>query len=67
MKKNSSSDLGQKQKNQTCKHKSKKPLIFKMGGLICPNCRTVLHEAYSLQWLKRVKNNKLKKEFEIEE
>lgn len=35
-----------------CKHKSRKPLIFKLGGLICPNCRVILHEAYSPKWLK---------------
>lgn len=63
----SSSDLGQKQKTQTCKHRTRKPLILKMGGLLCPTCRTVLHEAHSPQWLKRAKNNKVLKEFEIEE
>lgn len=56
MDKNSSSDLVPTQKTRTCKHKSKKPLIFKMGGLLCPNCRKIVIEAYSPEWLKRIKN-----------
>lgn len=39
-------------KSKNCKHKSRKPLIFKLGGLICPNCRIILHETYSPKWLK---------------
>lgn len=48
-------------KSKNCKHKSRKPLIFKLGGLICPNCRTILYEAYSKKWLKGLEAARAKK------
>jgi ribosomal protein L37AE/L43A len=26
-------------------------ILFKMGGLICSRCRTIVEEAYSVKWL----------------
>lgn len=55
-----SSNKSNKPKN--CKHKSRKPLIFKMGGLICPNCRLIVYEAYSPKWFNRLSKAKKRAE-----
>lgn len=35
-----------------CKHiTDTNKMLFKMGGLLCPKCQTIIHSAYSKEWL----------------
>ncbi len=42
-----------------CKHETDpKKMTIKLGGLLCPKCRTIIHDAYSTEWKQELKRRR---------